>query len=158
MMARAVGLAVLCLVAMLAVPADRGLAAERGGDGLLAFPGAQGWAAHTPGGRGGKIIRVTTLAADGPGSLLEALNTKGPRIVVFEVGGVIDLGRREIKVTEPYLTLAGQTAPSPGITVIKGGFQIEAHDVIAPALEGFTPTPELPAIADAQALVLELRG
>ena len=63
----------------------------------LAFPGAQGWAAHTPGGRGGKIIRVTTLAADGPGSFVEAVNSKGPRIVVFEVGGVIDLGVKTVK-------------------------------------------------------------
>ena len=53
-------------------------------DDLLAFPGAQGAAAHTPGGRGGKILRVTTLAASGPGSLLAALETDGPRIVVFD--------------------------------------------------------------------------
>src|SRR5882724_10200 len=57
----------------------------------LAFSGAEGWAATTPGGRGGQIIRVTTLAASGPGSLREALEASGPRIVVFEVGGVIDL-------------------------------------------------------------------
>ena len=56
-------------------------AAER-----LAFPGAQGWAAHTPGGRGGKLLRVTTLAPDGPGSIRAALEASGPRIVVFEVG------------------------------------------------------------------------
>lgn len=60
-----------------------------------AFPGAQGFAAFTPGGRGGKIIRVTTLEATGRGSLTEAVHAKGPRIIVFEVGGVIDLdGRR----------------------------------------------------------------
>jgi pectate lyase len=105
-------------------------APKTGDQALPAFPGAMGWAAHTPGGRGGKILRVTTLAAEGPGSLVEALKTPGPRIIVFEVGGVIDLGRREIKITEPYLTVAGQTAPSPGITVIKGGFQIGAHDVV----------------------------
>ena len=96
----------------------------------LAFPGAQGWAAHTPGGRGGKIIRVTTLAAEGPGSLREALDTKGPRIVVFEVGGVIDLGAKSLKIREPFLTIAGQTAPQPGITLIRGGIDISAHDVI----------------------------
>lgn len=62
----------------------------------LAFPGAQGWAAHTPGGRGGQILRVTTLAADGPGSFRAAVETSGPRIVVFEVGGVIDLGVRTL--------------------------------------------------------------
>lgn len=95
-----------------------------------AFPGAQGWAAHTPGGRGGQILRVTTLAADGPGSLIEALRTSGPRIVVFEVAGVIDFGMREIRIDQPYLTIAGQTAPSPGITIIRGGLTIATHDIV----------------------------
>ncbi|WP_225890042.1 pectate lyase family protein [Indioceanicola profundi] len=96
----------------------------------LAFPGAQGWAAETKGGRGGRIIKVTTLAATGPGSFAEAVATKGPRIVVFEVGGVIDLERTALKITEPFLTIAGQTAPSPGITFIRGGLDIVTHDVI----------------------------
>lgn len=96
----------------------------------LAFPQATGWAKETVGGRGGKIIRVTSLAADGPGSLKAAIETKGPRIVVFEVGGVIDLGRTSLEIKEPYLTIAGQTAPSPGITIIRGGIDIRGHDVI----------------------------
>lgn len=96
----------------------------------LAFPGAQGWAAHTPGGRGGRIIRVTTLAAEGPGSFAAAVNAQGPRIVVFEVGGVIDLGLKTIAIKEPFLTIAGQTAPHPGVTLIRGGIDIATHDVI----------------------------
>ncbi|WP_420822468.1 pectate lyase family protein [Sphingomonas crocodyli] len=96
----------------------------------IAFPGAVGWAAKTPGGRGGRIIRVTTLASDGPGSFKAAIEAKGPRIVVFEVAGVIDLGRQGLKITEPYLTIAGQTAPSPGITLIRTGIDIATHDVI----------------------------
>jgi hypothetical protein len=96
----------------------------------LAFPGAAGWGAVTPGGRGGKIIRVTNLNADGPGSFKAALDAKGPRIVVFEVGGVIDMKRKEIDVREPFLTIAGQTAPSPGITLIKTGLNIRTNDVI----------------------------
>lgn len=100
------------------------------GTTALAFPGAQGWAAHTPGGRGGKVLRVTTLAASGPGSFAEAIATPGPRIVVFEVGGVIDLDMKELRITEPFLTIAGQTAPQPGITFIKGGLTIATHDVI----------------------------
>jgi len=96
----------------------------------LAFPGAQGWAANTPGGRGGQILRVTTLAASGPGSFLEAVNAKGPRIVVFEVGGVIDLDLKTVRITKPFLTIAGQTAPAPGVTFIRGGFDIATHDVI----------------------------
>jgi len=95
-----------------------------------AFPGAQGWAAHTPGGRGGQILRVTTLAAEGPGSFRAAVEASGPRIVVFEVGGVIDLGVQTLRITEPYLTIAGQTAPAPGITLIRGGIDIATHDVI----------------------------
>ena len=84
----------------------------------------------TRGGAGGRIIRVTTLAKEGPGSLREAIDAKGPRIVVFEVGGVIDLGRDVLTIGEPYLTIAGQTAPSPGITIIRGGIDLKSHDVI----------------------------
>jgi hypothetical protein len=96
----------------------------------LAFPGAQGFAAQTAGGRGGQVIRVTTLKARGPGSIGEALAAKGPRIVVFEVGGVIDLGGKPVTVAEPFLTIAGQTAPAPGITIIKGGMYIATHDCV----------------------------
>jgi Pectate lyase len=95
-----------------------------------AFPGAVGWASETPGGRGGQIIRVTNLNAEGPGSLKAAIKTKGPRIVVFEVAGQIDLGKTSIEIKEPFLTIAGQTAPSPGITIIKGGIDVKTHDVI----------------------------
>jgi hypothetical protein len=97
---------------------------------LPAFPGALGWAAQTPGGRGGRIIRVTNLNSEGPGSLREAIEADGPRIVVFEVGGVIDLDRKTLKITNPFITIAGQTAPSPGITLIRGGMDIGGHDVI----------------------------
>jgi pectate lyase len=96
-----------------------------------AFPGAVGWAAaETRGGRGGQIVRVTNLNADGPGSFKAALEQRGPRIVVFEIGGVIDMGLTTLTVTEPFLTIAGQTAPSPGITIIRGGIDIRANDVI----------------------------
>jgi len=99
-------------------------------DRTKAFAGAEGWAAYTPGGRGGKIIRVTNLKARGSGSFAAAVQMKGRRIIVFEVGGVIDLQKNSIMVTEPFLTIAGQTAPSPGITFIRGGICIETHDVI----------------------------
>ncbi len=89
-----------------------------------------GVAATTPGGRGGEIVRVTTLAATGPGSFLEAVKKKGPRIVVFEVGGIIDLAESTVRITEPNLTIAGQTAPAPGITLIRGGIDITTHDVV----------------------------
>ncbi|WP_437682394.1 pectate lyase family protein [Sorangium sp. So ce131] len=75
------------------------------------------------------MIKVTTLDANGPGSLREALETPGPRIIVFEVGGIIDLDRARLNITEPFVTIAGQTAPSPGITLIRGGMRILTHDV-----------------------------
>lgn len=105
-------------------------AAARASEPPLAFPGAVGWARATPGGRGGRLIRVTTLAASGAGSFREAIEAKGPRTVVFEVGGVIDLDGQILNVREPYLTVAGQTAPSPGITLIRGGLNVRAHDVV----------------------------
>jgi hypothetical protein len=83
----------------------------------------------TQGGAGGRIIKVTTLAKSGPGSLVEALKAKGPRIIVFEVGGVIDLGLESLAIRNPHITIAGQTAPSPGITPIRGGIDIRTHDV-----------------------------
>ncbi len=92
--------------------------------------GARGWAASTRAGQGGRILRVTTLAATGPGSLREALLADGPRTVVFEVGGVIDMAGQNIVIKNPYLTVAGQTAPSPGISVIKAETMISAHEVL----------------------------
>jgi hypothetical protein len=118
---RRTGLLAAAMLAALTVPA----AAQQ-----LAFPGAVGPAAKTPGGRGGRIIRVTNLNADGPGSLKAAIDATGPRIVVFEVGGVIDMGRTSWTIKEPFLTIAGQTAPSPGITLIKGGLDVKSHDIV----------------------------
>jgi lysophospholipase L1-like esterase len=89
-----------------------------------------GWAVGTMGGRGGRVERVTTLAASGPGSLRAALEAGGPRQIVFEVGGVIDLEGRSIALRQPFVTVAGQTAPSPGITLIRGGLDVATHDVI----------------------------
>ncbi len=92
----------------------------------------------TRGGAGGRVIRVTTLAKDGPGSLKAAIEAKGARIVVFEVGGNIDLGRDTLTIAEPFLTVAGQTAPSPGVTIIRGGIDLKGHDVILSHLRVMT--------------------
>ena len=89
-----------------------------------------GWATGTLGGRGGRIVKVTTLAASGPGSLRAALEAAGPRSVVFEVGGVIDWAGESVTLRDPFVTVAGQTAPSPGITVIRGELNVATHDVI----------------------------
>lgn len=81
---------------------------------LPAFPGAEGFGAAATGGRGGQVIKVTNLNASGPGSLQWALDRPGPRIVVFDVSGVI---RANINVPHGDLTIAGQTAPGAGITI-----------------------------------------
>ncbi|MEA1676415.1 hypothetical protein [Nitrospirillum sp. BR 11163] len=125
---------ILATTAMATLLATGGVAVSGAGAAekadQLAFPGAVGWAAHTPGGRGGKIIKVTNLNNEGPGSFREAIESKGPRIIVFEVGGVIDLNQKTLKLDESFVTIAGQTAPSPGITLIRGGMDVSAHDVV----------------------------
>lgn len=91
------------------------------------------WTGYTDtnGGINGKVVRVTNLNNRGPGSFRHAVSeVKGPRLVVFDVGGIIDLEEERINIRNPCLTVAGQTAPSPGITLIKGDIYIKTHDVI----------------------------
>lgn len=93
------------------------------------FPGAEGGGAFTPGGRGGKVVVVTSLADAGPGTLREACETGGARIVVFNVAGIIRLST-PIHLRAPYITIAGQTAPGDGICVTGSSFLIDKHDVV----------------------------
>jgi hypothetical protein len=101
-----------------------------------AFPGAEGSGAYTPGGRGGKVLFVTTLADYDPGkekpipgSLRRALLTKGPRTVLFRVGGNIEL-KRDLWIGEPFITIAGQSATGGGICLKNASLLIQTHDVI----------------------------
>lgn len=95
---------------------------------LPVFPGAEGFGSHTPAGRGGKIIKVTNLNDSGPGSLRAAIDTDTSRIIVFEVSGTIKLFS-PIYLRHPFITIAGQTAPSPGINIRDGFFAVRTHDV-----------------------------
>jgi pectate lyase len=105
------------------------LAAPQAGR-VLAFPGAEGYGAATTGGRGGSVVRVTSLNDMGKGSLRWALETlSGPRTVIFDVGGTIRLGS-QILVRNGDLTIAGQTAPGQGITIEGAGVRIKASNVI----------------------------
>jgi pectate lyase len=96
---------------------------------IPAFPGAEGYGAMTRGGRGGKVIMVTNLNDTGPGSLRDACETEGPRIVVFTVSGTITLESR-LRISNPYITIAGQTAPGEGICIKKYPLSINASEVI----------------------------
>ena len=94
-----------------------------------AFPTAEGYGQYAQGGRGGRVIFVTNLNDSGPGSLREAVEARGPRIVIFKVAGIIDL-KTPLVITEPYITIAGQTAPGDGICLKGRRVQIDAHDTI----------------------------
>ena len=102
-----------------------------------AFPGAQGYGTQTRGGAGGYIVHVTSLGATGPGTLYEALEQKvGPRTIVFDVGGTIDLTPlgRALRMSgddDSNVTIAGQTAPGDGIQLKGYGLTLSSvHDVI----------------------------
>jgi pectate lyase len=100
-----------------------------GASAVPAFSGAEGWGAVTPGGRGGQVLHVTNLNDSGPGSFREAATASGPRTVVFDVSGQINL-LSEVSVTSPYLTIAGQTAPGDGITIAGETTSLDASDII----------------------------
>jgi len=96
---------------------------------LPVIPGASGFGIDTGAGRGGRVIRVTNLNEYGDGSLRAALEASGPRVVIFDVSGTVFL-TDHIRITKPWITVAGQTAPSPGITVAGAGLQVITHDVL----------------------------
>lgn len=98
--------------------------------GVPAFSTAEGHGRLAAGGRGGRVIAVTNLEDSGPGSLREAVEAVGPRTIVFRVGGTIAL-KSKLIVRNPYVTIAGQTAPGDGICVRGYTFGcLGAHDVV----------------------------
>lgn len=96
---------------------------------LLAFPGAEGGGAYSFGGRGGRVIVVKNLNDSGPGSLRDACEQGGARIVVFNVAGIIRI-KTPLVIRAPYITIAGQTAPGDGVCVAGESVWINTHDVV----------------------------
>ncbi|MFL6548531.1 MAG: polysaccharide lyase family 1 protein [Povalibacter sp.] len=96
---------------------------------LPVIPGATGYGTSTTAGRGGTVYRVTTLAESGAGSLKECIDHKGPRVCVFEVSGTIKL-TKDLPVRNTNLTIAGQTAPSPGIMLRGASLVVKTSDVL----------------------------
>lgn len=94
-----------------------------------AFPGAEGNGSATPGGRGGAVYLVTTLEDAGPGSLRDACEAAEPRIVVLTVDGIIEL-ESPIDINDPFITIAGQTAPGGGVCLKNFGINITTDDVV----------------------------
>ncbi len=94
-----------------------------------AFPGAEGGGKFSFGGRGGKVFVVTNLADNGPGTLREACEAAGPRIVVFNVAGIIHL-EKPVYIEAPYITIDGHTAPGDGVCIADNGLVDNAHDVV----------------------------
>ena len=115
--------------------------------GLPAFPGAEGYGSDTPGGRGGRVYVVTDLQGRGPGSLRSAIKARGPRIVVFAVSGTYE---GPLVIREPYLTIAGQTAPGDGIAIHGAesvALEIKTHDVVIRHIRFRSGPPDTPDTA-----------
>ncbi len=110
-------------------------------DGIPAFPGAWGGGMFATGGRGGKVIEVTTLSDRDPGCLRAAVLEEGPRIVVFRVAGIIRL-ESDIDIDHPDITIAGQSAPGDGICLAGHSLNINTRNVIVRHLRVRRGRPE----------------
>ena len=100
---------------------------------IPAFLGAEGFGKASKGGSGGRVYEVTNTNDSGAGSLRSCVEASGARTCVFKVGGLISLNS-PLTIANPYITIAGQTAPGGGITIKLGTatdvFLTETHDVI----------------------------
>lgn len=96
---------------------------------LPVLPQATGYGIDTPAGRGGTVHKVTNLNESGAGSLKACVDASGPRVCVFEVSGTIKMSG-DLMIRNPKITIAGQTAPSPGISLRGGGVWVKTSDVL----------------------------
>jgi hypothetical protein len=123
----AAGMSLVVALATVAVSAHSPALAQT--VAVPAFPGAEGAGRLAVGGRGGPVMRVTSLADDGPGTLRAAVESEGPRTVVFDVGGTIRLAS-PLVIRHGRITVAGQTAPGGGIAIRDQPLIVRADDVV----------------------------
>ena len=113
--------------------------------GRLAFKNAEGYGRNAIGGRLGKVVYVTNLNDNGPGSFREAVtNSIGPRTILFKVSGEIKLKSR-LALSDDYVTVAGQSAPGKGIVITGAPFGVTGNNCIVRFIRvrrGFASTTE----------------
>ena len=119
----------LARIAVLSTLAVAGFGSVAASAAVPIIPGANGFGTTTAAGRGGQVYRVTSLAESGTGTLKACIDQKGPRVCVFEVSGMIKL-TQNLPIRNPNITIAGQTAPSPGITLRGASVIIKTSDVL----------------------------
>jgi pectate lyase len=115
------------------------------------IPQAGGYGLETTAGRGGQILKVTNLNATGPGSLKACIEASGPRVCVFEVSGTIRV-TNDLIIRNPNITIAGQTAPSPGVMIRGGALWVTTSDVLIQHMRvrpGDDPNGPVPVNRDA---------
>lgn len=120
---------IICSMLLIGILILQPILGEEGPTLIRAFPEAEGFGAYSKGGRGGKVYHVTILEDNGPGSLRWAVEAEGSRIVVFDISGTIQLNK-SLVIDNPFITIAGQTAPGDGICLRDATLVVAADHVI----------------------------
>ncbi len=145
----------LWILVLLILPGCLKTGADERRDVVVPFV-IEGFGAGTIGGYGGTVLTVTNLNDDGPGSLREAVNKPGPRMIRFAVSGTIRL-RSDLGVGGPYMTIDGSDAPEGGITIRDGTLIIGTEHVIIRHIR-IRPGPGVPDLGNGDAITVKPEG